>query len=129
MATASDFNIGQSVQDKSNSAIKGVVISNKLSDGDHMVAVERSDGTLCKVAVSTIKIVISMEEEFELFRSQVNAKLSQAANLISEANALAATQYKNLQSYDTEAEEAMFDSHLLDEAMRDSGWNTSSWHC
>jgi len=129
MSTASDYEVEQTVQATANPKRKGVVIGNKLSDGDQVVAIEWADGTLAKVNANDIQPSMSIEEEFELFKSQVNEKLQQAADLIREANALAGAQGKDLQAYDSEAEDAMFDSHLLERAMRDSGWNTSSWHC
>lgn len=129
MAKATDFNPEQSIQLKSNLKKRGVVIGNRLSDGDEVVAVEWEDGTLQKVNANDIQVCLSAEEEFELFRSQVNEKLAAAAALIREAGQLAGKEGKDLQSYDDESGDTMFDTYQLERAMRDTGWNTSSWHC
>jgi hypothetical protein len=129
MATANDFPIEQNVQHKGNKARKGVVIGNKLSDGDQVVAVEWADGTLAKANVNDIEKCLSIEEEFAAMQQQVNDKIAQAATLIREAAALAAANGKDLRSTDDENYDYLFDQDSLESAMEDAGWNTSSWHC
>lgn len=129
MATASDFPNESNIRAKANKNRKGVVIGNKLSDGDQVVAVEWADGTLGKMNVNDIEICLSMEEEFKLLQNEVNGKLQQAAALIREANQLAEAQGKNLRSLDDESYDYMFDTNPIENAMDEAGWNTSSWYC
>ena len=129
MATASDFSIEQNVQHKGNKNRKGVVIGNKLSDGDQVVAVEWADGALPKVNVNDIQKCLSIEEEFQAMVEEVNSKITQAATLIREAAALAEANGKDLRSTDDENYDYLFDQGKLESAMEDAGWNTSSWHC
>lgn len=129
MATASDFPIDQNVYAKSNKNRKGVVIGNKLSDGDQVVAVEWADGNLTKANVNDIEKCLSLEEEFKLVQDQVNEKLVTAANLVREAAQLAQSQGKDLQDWDPDGDDYLFDTYTLKRAMGDAGWNTSSWSC
>jgi hypothetical protein len=129
MATASDFPIEQNVYAKSNKSRKGVVIGNKLSDGDQVVAVEWADGNLTKANVNDIEKCLSLEEEFQLVQTQVNEKFEQAAALVREASALAASNGKDLQDWDSESGDPLFDTYVLKQAMNAAGWNTSSWNC
>lgn len=133
MAKATDFNPEQNIQLKLNLKKRGVVIGNRLSDGDEVVAVEWEDGTLQKVNANDIQVCLSAEEEFKLFVDEVNSKLAAASALIREANSLAAQRGKDLQSIDNEGDDpsydSLFDTYQLERAMSDSGWNTSSWHC
>jgi hypothetical protein len=129
MATASDFPVDQNVQHKGNKSRKGVVIGNKLSDGDQVVAVEWADGSLAKVNVNDIEKCLSLEEEFQAMRDQVNGKIQQAAALIREAAELAESHGKDLKSWDRDSEDYLFDQYELESAMGDAGWNTSSWGC
>lgn len=129
MATASDFPVDTNIQHRGNNKRRGVVIGNKLSDGDQVVAVEWADGALTKVNVNDIQKCLSLEEEFQQMRSEVNAKIQAAADLIREAATLAEAHGKDLRSYDRDAEDYMFDQYELESAMADAGWNTSSWGC
>lgn len=129
MATASDFNQGQSIQSKSNLKHRGTVIGNKLSDGDQVVAVEWEDGALSKANVNDIQVCLSIEEEFKNFQDEINAKLQQAADLVREAADLAAGRNLDLLSNDEENYERLFDIDTLEGAMEQGGWNTSSWYC
>lgn len=129
MATASDFPIDQNVYAKSNKNRKGVVIGNKLSDGDQVVAVEWADGSLTKANLNDIEKCLSLEEEFKLAQDQINEKLSAAATLVREAAQLAQSQGKDLQDWDSESGDGLFDTYTLKRAMGEAGWNTSSWSC
>jgi len=129
MATATDFPIDQNVQHKGNKNRKGVVIGNKLSDGDQVIAVEWADGSLSKVNVNDIEKCLSLEEEFEAMVGEVNSKINQAAALIREAARIAEANGKDLRSTDEENYDYLFDQGELESAMEDAGWNTSSWHC
>jgi len=127
MATAKDLAVGADIQHKGNKNQRGVVIGNDLKDGDQVVAVEWSDGSLAKVNVNDIQGCLSIEEEFKLLQDQVNDKIRAAAQLVREANELADTHGKNLQSVDDY--DAIFDVGPLENAMEEAGWNTSSWYC
>lgn len=129
MASAKDFAIDSLIQAKANKSRKGTVLGNSLRDGDHVLAVEWDDGSLAKVNVLDVEVSLSLEEEFNLFKSEVDAKLSQAAALIREAAVLAESRGKDLLSFDSEAEDSMFDTYQIERAMESAGWNTSSWHC
>lgn len=129
MATANDFTPGTDIQHKGNSKRRGVVIGNKVSDGDQVIAVEWNDGSLCKVNVNDIQVCLSLEEEFRQAQNTVNEKLQEAAKLIKEASSLAGMYGKDLRSWDSDGEDYLFDQGLLEDAMEDAGWNTSSWHC
>ncbi len=125
MATASDFAIDSNVHAKANKARKGVVIGNKLSDGDQVVAVEWADGTLAKVNVNDIQTCLSIEEEFKALQSQVGDKIAAAAELLNEANKLAGEAgYCLGDSYDFYEQ-----VRPLLRAMDNAGWSTSSLSC
>ena len=128
MSTESDFPIGTAVVSKANHNRKGIVIGNRLRN-DSLVAVEWTDGELARVNVIDLLTEASLENEFQAFRDEVNAKLQEAAKLIGEASALAATRGKDLQDYDSECEDDLFDHYVLKSAMGQAGWNTSSWNC
>ncbi len=129
MATAQDFPVDTNVQALSNKNRKGVVIGNKVSDGDQVVAVEWADGTLGKVNVNDIQKCLSLEEEFKLVQDEVNAKLNEAAALIRAAADLARDNGKELQDNDDENYDRLFEIGVIERAMDDAGWNTSSWYC
>lgn len=129
MATASDFAIDTNVRHKGNTKRRGVVIGNKLSDGDQVVAVEWDDGALSKVNVNDLQVILSLEEEFKQMQSQVNDKIQEAAKLIREAADIAESHGKDLRSWDQDGEDYLFDQYELESAMSDAGWNTSSWNC
>lgn len=129
MATASDFAIDQNVRSKSNRSRQGVVIGNKLSDGDQVVAVEWADGSLTKANINDIEVCLSLEEEFRLHQDTVNEKIAQAAALIREAADLADQKGHDLRSTDEENYDYIYNQRELERAMADAGWNTSSWHC
>lgn len=63
-----------------------------------------------------------LEKEFEQVEQECAAKLEKAGKLIREAAKLAESHGKDLQ----EMYEA---TRGVENAMRDAGWNTSSWHC
>lgn len=127
MRTAKDFPVDSEIRHLGNKTRRGTVIGNNLKDGDQVVAVEWADGSLAKVNVNDIEICLSVEEEFELVKDQVNEKLQRAAELIHEANKLAREGGRSglvEESYDS-----TFEVHLLENAMEQAGWNTSSWYC
>lgn len=129
MATASDFAVDTTVKHKLHATHRGVVIGNKLSDGDQVVAVEWEDGTLAKVNVNDLQICLSLEEEFKQMQDQVNEKLQTAARLIREAADMAEEKGKGLLDNDEDDYEPLFETDCIEGAMEDAGWNTSSWHC
>lgn len=129
MTTAADFPNDTRVVSKANHNRKGTVIGNKLRQGDHVVAVEWEDGNLARVNVADLLTEASLEDEFKAFQAEVDGKLSEAAKLIREAATLAESRGKDLLSYDPDGEDNMFDTYQIESAMRDAGWNTSSWHC
>lgn len=75
-----------------------------------------------------------LEEDFKEVEAQVNAKLKEAADALLEANAIAKTKgfkaniqgIRELMDLDLDL---MFNSDYLEDAMDNSGWNTSSWYC
>lgn len=73
--------------------LKGVVIGNKLRDGDEVVAVEWDDGTVAKVNVNDLHVCHDIEEEFiktcKEVLPQIYEKMKAAADLINEAEAIA----------------------------------------
>lgn len=126
--TAADFPPDTRIVSRANLSRKGCVIG-KSSQGDQVVAVEWDSGDLARVNVADIRTEVSLEEEFNEFRELVDAKLAEAANLIREAAKMAESRGKELQDYDPDTDDRLFDYSQIEGAMRDAGWNTSSWHC
>jgi hypothetical protein len=104
---------------------------------DEVVIVEFAGGLLQKVA---LKLLITKEQgdeihnrltmlanklakEFEATKKLVTEKLDAAAALINEASSLASRRHESLSHDYYEA------VHVLESAMSDAGWSTSSWHC
>lgn len=129
MKIASDIEVEKEVQLIANKQKRGVVIGNKLSDGDQVIAVEWADGTLAKVNVNDVQICLSMEEEFELVKNLVNDKLAEAALAIKEAARLARENGHDLLEPDYGSPRSEFEIGLVESAMDDAGWATSSWYC
>lgn len=128
MAIQSDFPPDTRVVSAANHNRKGTVIGNKLK-ASLTVAVEWDDGNLAKVNVNDLLTEASLEDEFKAFQKEVNDKLAAAAALIREAADMATAKGKDLHDFDDDAEDYMFDTYQLQHAMRDAGWNTSSWNC
>lgn len=128
MSTQSDFPPETRIVSRANLSRKGTVIG-KSSQGDQVVAVEWDSGDLARVNVNDIRTEASLEDEFKEFQESVDAKLTEAAKLIREAGQMAAQRGVDLQDYDSEGEEPLFDYGQIEGAMRSAGWNTSSWHC
>jgi hypothetical protein len=128
MSTAADFPPDTRIVSRANLTRKGTVIG-KSSQGDQVVAVEWDSGDLARVNVADIRTEASLEDEFNEFRELVDAKLAEAASLIREAARMAESRGKDLQDYDSENDDYLFDYGQIEGAMRDAGWNTSSWHC
>ena len=123
---ASDFEVGDMVKDY-DTGNRGTVIGNKLSDGDHVVAVEWDDGSLTKANVDELtKHDTVLEAEFAV----VQVKLTQAAQLLNEANNLLKARGLSLRgaSYDENGGENFDYSDLFSEIRR-AGWSTSSMNC
>lgn len=131
--TAKDFAVESIIQSKANKKRKGTVLGNNLKDGDKVLAIEWDDGSLAKVNVDDVEVSLTVEEEFKLFQNEVNGKLQKAAELIREAANLAADKGLDLRAIDRDRPNAsydyLFDQDLLEGAMEEAGWNTSSWHC
>lgn len=64
-----------------------------------------------------------LEAEFEETSKKVSKKIRDAAKLIREASSLADKHGKDLQH------DFRYVAGVLEDAMGDSGWSTSSWHC
>jgi hypothetical protein len=126
---AADFAIDTRVVAASNHNRKGTVIGNNLKVSDLWVAVDWDDGKLERVNCNDLLTEASLEDEFKAFQAEVDGKLAEAAKLIREAANLAESRGKDLLDYDQDAEDNMFDTYQIESAMRDAGWNTSSWHC
>jgi hypothetical protein len=123
---ASDFDIGDAVKDY-DTGNRGTVIGNKLSDGDQVVAVEWDDGSLTKANIDDLtKHDTALEAEFAV----VQVKITQAAQLLNEANSLLKARGLSLReaSYDENGEEN-FDYSALFTEIRRAGWSTSSMNC
>lgn len=129
MAVAKDFAVDSTIQAKTNKARKGTVLGNNLKDGNQVLAVEWDDGSIGKVNANDVEVSLSIEEEFNLFRDEVNDKLARAAKLIREAGALADSKGKELLDSDPDDGDGLFDTYQIEQAMSAAGWNTSSWHC
>lgn len=129
MKTASDIEVQKEIQLIANKKKRGVVIGNKLSDGDQVIVVEWADGTLAKVNINDVQICLSMEEEFELVKNQVNDKLAVAAAAIRDAAALARNAGHTLLEAEYGGATSQFEIDQIESAMDDAGWATSSWYC
>jgi hypothetical protein len=119
---ASDFDIGDPVKDY-DTGNRGTVIGNKLSDGDQVVAVEWDNGSLTKANVDELtKYDSALDAEFAI----VQVKLTQAAQLINDANSLLKAHGLSLReaSYDENGEEN-FDYFALFTEIRRAGWSIS----
>ena len=127
---ASDFDIGDTVKDY-DTGNRGTVIGNKLSDGDQVVAVEWEHGALTRANVDEItKYDTVLEAELEAEFAVVQVKITQAAQLLNEANSLLKARGLSLReaSYDENGEEN-FDYSALFTEIRRAGWSTSSINC
>jgi hypothetical protein len=128
MKLAIDFEIGSTIQLINNKSRKGIVLGNKMRDGDNVLAIEWNDGSLDKVRTNEIEPSLSIEEEFKLVQKQVNSKLEEASKLIREATDLALQNGKDLVPLDFYAERK-FNTEQLESAIKYAGWSTSSWYC
>lgn len=128
MKTVQDFPVDTKVVSRANTARKGVVIANKLRNSNQ-VAVDWEDGRLERINVDNLMNAEELEDEFKKLQDAVNEKIRNAAQLIDEANALAAAQGKDLQSFNPQYGDSLFETGPLESAMGKAGWNTSSWYC
>lgn len=123
---SSDFEVGCKVKHL-DEGHRGVVIGNKLSDGDQVVAVELDDGSLKKINVEDLTVLDDkLEEEF----AQIQLKLTEAARALREANKLMRAHGTDLSSaeFDSEYEDLLDISELFAQ-LREAGWSTSSMRC
>lgn len=122
-----DFALQSKVWDKDDKTRTGVVIGNALSTPD-LVAVEWSDGTLAKVHVDLLLREEDMALELEF--QAINAKVEEAARLLSEAALAAGKLGKDLNDYNYDTDERYFPA--IDDmmgAIDDAGWRSSSLSC
>lgn len=126
-----DFPTGKEVISAKNRNRNGRVIGvpQYANDRGQLVAVEWSDGALERVRIDNLLTKESLEDEFRAVQKEINEKLQEASKLIKEASSLAAMHGKDLRSWDSDGEDYCFDQGLLEDAMEEAGWNTSSWHC
>ena len=134
MAKNKKFPIGSIVYQKFDGQpfIKATVMSLLI---DNQVVIEGTAGGLYKVNIDTllsekeglaeIKALKEkeklIEEKFEKVRLELINKLDEAANLINQANALARANNISLIYDDV--------SYVLERALTNAGWNTSSMNC
>lgn len=121
---ASDLDIGTII---SLNGVSGTVIGNQLSDGDSVVAVEWNDGSLTKANVADL---ILRNSELEADYAEIQIKLSQAAQALSDANRIALKHKKVIRDmgYDFDSEEELDFDELFSQ-LREAGWTTSSMNC
>jgi hypothetical protein len=125
---AKDVAVGVKVQDVCNYPVKnGIIIGTKLSDGDAVVAVEWSNGSLAKVNIADLSVIDPLlERDFH----DIAAKIAKAALLIGEANVLARNHKTDLSSlaynYDEHIDHGV---SALFTALNNAGWNSSSMSC
>jgi hypothetical protein len=109
----------------------GVIIGNQLSDGDEVVAVEWSDGSITKVNVNDLKLVeTKLETDFEEIVKQINLKILDAAQAMSDARQLASD--VGVTSLAHNYREDAFDDvdiYPLFNELDEAGWRTSSIGC
>lgn len=129
MAVAKDFPVDSVIQPKTNKKRKGTVLGNNLKDGDQVLAVEWEDGSLAKVNANDVELSLSMEEEFKLVQAEVNDRLNRAAQLIREAAQVAQSNGHDLLNPEYGYSDSKFEVGVIEGAMDDAGWRTSSWHC
>jgi len=127
----SNFPTGTVVFSAKNKSRKGRVIGvpQYANDRGQLLAIEWGDGALERVRIDNLLTEKSLEDEFKAVQDEINGKLQEAAKLIKEAASLAEAHGKDLRSFDTYGEDYLFDQGLLEDAMEEAGWNTSSWHC
>lgn len=122
-----DFALQSKVWDKDDKKRTGTVIGNALSVPD-LVAVEWSDGSLAKVHVDLLlrEDDMALELEFEA----INAKVAEAARLLSEAAKAAGKHGKDLNDFNYDTDDRYFPA--IDDMMSaidDAGWRSSSLSC
>lgn len=124
---ASDFPVDTRVVLKHETSRKGIVIGNKLSDSDEVVAVEWDSGDLLKVNVNDLMPEKTLDEEFHALLME---KIEAAAALLGEANALAKTKGYRLRDleYDDDGETDVSLYPILKQ-INAGGWSTSSMGC
>lgn len=122
-----DFALQSRVWDKDDKKRTGTVIGNALSVPD-LVAVEWSDGSLTKAHVDTLLTERDMALELEF--EAINAKIAEAARLLSEAAKSATMHGKELNDYNYDTDDRYFPAiDDLMEAIDDAGWRSSSLSC
>lgn len=131
--------IGATVYAQGNKAplAKGKIASPiDNTNGNNIVIVEWSDGRLDKRQIRSLLSELEgiaenhrlqdeqdrLEEEFARVEEAVKEKLTEAAKLVNEAAILA-------NNADVDLHEMYEATGLLERAMENAGWRTSSWHC
>jgi hypothetical protein len=123
---AKDVEIGTTIKNPllRGGTIKGTIIGTKLSDGDEVVAVEWSDGSLTKANINDLDIIdTALERDYEKIKELV----ATASKALTEASLLAQENGRLLSALQYSDEDFAFD--ILFGALESAGWATSSMAC